>query len=150
MLSVQPIINRELKKAKYGKREECSQVAITSTLSSKKRDEEKERKYQESTELADGLYYSNPTATTVFINGGENSITVSQIEGDEVLDLCVSICVYERNNQVRGCRQINLEKALLKVLENLGNAWIWSTICLFVFFFFSNMLQLNEDENVIQ
>lgn len=43
ILAVQPIINRKLKKAKYGKDEECSQGAITSTMSSK-RQEEKERK----------------------------------------------------------------------------------------------------------
>lgn len=41
-----------------------------------KRQEEKERNYYESTEPADGFCYSNPTATTVFINGGENTITV--------------------------------------------------------------------------
>lgn len=42
-----------------------------------KRQEEKERKYYKSTEQADGLCYSNPITTTVFTNGGENSITVS-------------------------------------------------------------------------
>lgn len=75
---MQPIINRKFKKVKYGKGEQRLQVAITSTMSSKeKRQEEKERKYSESTELADDLCYSNPTATTAFTNGGENSITVS-------------------------------------------------------------------------
>lgn len=43
VLAEQPIINRKLKKAKYGKGEECSQVAITSTVSSKRRDKEKEK-----------------------------------------------------------------------------------------------------------
>lgn len=43
ILAVQPIINRKLKKEKYGKGEECSQVTITSTVSSKKRDKRRRK-----------------------------------------------------------------------------------------------------------
>lgn len=42
--------------------------------------------------------------------------------------LYVYMCVYEGNNWVRGRRQIHLENALPKVLENLGTVWIGSTI----------------------
>lgn len=44
-------------------REECLQVAVTYCGKRGKRQEEKEKKYYESTELEDGLCNSNPSVT---------------------------------------------------------------------------------------
>lgn len=57
------MINVKLKSVNYGMIEECLQVVITYCGKQGKRQEEKERKYYESTELEEGLCNSNPSVT---------------------------------------------------------------------------------------